>query len=99
MIGPLGWSGVNVSVWLVWVLRGGWPAQPVGMAQPARRRKRAQTPPEPEAGSPARHAGGPNCNAVASFRSRFEPPAVGMAARAGRTRGGSPGYPAAWSRA
>src|SRR5215211_4248121 len=43
----MGWSGLNVSAWLVWVLRGAWPAKPVGMAQPARPRRWAQTPPEP----------------------------------------------------
>src|SRR5215207_4329846 len=71
----MGWSEVNVSAWLVGVLRGVWPAKPVGMAQPARPRMRAQTPPEPEACSPETHAGGRCCNGVASFRSPLWPPA------------------------
>ena len=66
---------MNVSAWLVWVRRGVWPAKPVGMAQPARPRRRAQTPPEPEACSPETHAGGRCCIGVASFRSPLWPPA------------------------
>src|SRR5215207_7717119 len=72
----MGWSEVNVSAWLVWVLRGVWPAKPVGMAQPARPRRRAQTPPEREACSPETHAGGRCCNGVASFQSQLWPPGV-----------------------
>src|SRR3954464_4560700 len=42
MIGPMGWSGLNVSSWSVVALRGAWSAwsaAPVGMAPPARRRR------------------------------------------------------------
>jgi hypothetical protein len=48
-VAPIGWSGLNVSSLLVWVLPGAWAAEPVGMAQPARQQRRAQTPPEPVA--------------------------------------------------
>ncbi len=42
---------VECTLRLVVVLRGVWPAQPVGVAQPARPRGRARTPPEPAAGN------------------------------------------------
>src|SRR5215207_4226184 len=58
------------------MLRGAWPAEPVGMAQPARPRRLARTPPERVAGSPERHAAGPYCSAVASSRSLLWPPVV-----------------------
>jgi hypothetical protein len=41
---------------LVLARAGAWQAEPVGMAQPARRRRLAQTPPEPVSCSPERHA-------------------------------------------
>src|ERR1044071_5211044 len=57
----MGWSGLNVSAWLVVALRGAWPAQPVGGAQPARPRRLAQTPPELGVYSPKRHGGAWYC--------------------------------------
>src|SRR3954468_18079132 len=77
----MGWSGLNVSSWSVLGLRGAWPAKPVGMAQPARPRRRARTLPEPGAGSPKRHGGAWYCNGVASSRSRSWPPAVSRRSR------------------
>jgi hypothetical protein len=41
------------------------------VAQPAGRRRRARTPPEPVAGSPGRHAAGLYCNAVAGSQRRL----------------------------
>ena len=40
---------------------GAWPAELVGIAQPAMRRVLARTPPEPEPGSRSRHAAAPCC--------------------------------------
>ena len=71
MTGPIGWSGLNVSSWLVWTLARAWPAQP------ARPRRRAQTPPELEACSPETHAGARCCHGVASFRSQLCDPKRG----------------------
>src|SRR5918912_2630403 len=61
----MGWSGLNVSAWLVVALRGAW------LTQPARRRGLAQTPPELGVYSPERHGGAWYCSAVASFRSQL----------------------------
>src|SRR3954454_5180220 len=61
----MGWSGLNVSAWLVVALRGARPAQP------ARPRRLAQTPPELGVYSPKRHGGAWCCSAVASFRSQL----------------------------
>src|SRR3954466_1354064 len=61
----MGWSGLNVSAWLVVALRGARPAQP------ARPRRLAQTPPELGVYSPKKHGGALYCNAVASFRSQL----------------------------
>src|SRR4051794_28790655 len=61
----MGWSGVNVSSWLVVALRGAWPAAP------ARPRRLAQTPPELGVYSPKKHGGAWYCNDVASFRSQL----------------------------
>ena len=65
---PIGWSGFNVSSRSVFAPRVAWPAELVGVAQPARRRRLARTPRGPAAGSPARHAAGRCCSDVASSR-------------------------------
>ena len=49
-------SSLNVSSWSGSVPVGAWPAELVGVAQPATRRARARTPPERGLGSRARHA-------------------------------------------
>ena len=53
---------------LVLAPAGAWPAELVGIAQPAMRRVLARTPPEPEPGSRSRHAAAPCCSDAASFR-------------------------------
>src|SRR5437868_4308791 len=44
LIGPPEWSKRNVSLALAFALAGAWPAQLVGVAQPATRRRLARTP-------------------------------------------------------
>src|SRR5918997_2495727 len=63
------------SAWAV-APRVAWPAEPVGVAQPARLRRRARTPPEPAAGSPEKHEAARCWSAVASSRSQLWPPAA-----------------------
>src|SRR4051794_29567086 len=66
---PTRWSGRHVSGRLVYPPWAAWPAEPVGRVQPAKRLRRARTPPMPAAGSPA----GPVAN---FFQRPIERPSV-----------------------
>src|SRR5215204_847878 len=65
---PDEWSGTNVSSGSAGAPRVAWPAELVGVAEPAMRRELARTPRGPVPCSRGLHAAGRHCNDGASSR-------------------------------